>query len=345
MRPVCLIGQRIAGRYRLRARIGGGRASALYLGWDQVAQRDVVVKVRRLSSRLDEHDALAARLQQRIAAMSARPHPAIVRVLDGGAQLDLLWLVTELVEGEPLDAVLAPSRPLSGIWSTVVVTKICRALDVARQQGITHLRVEPDEFMITMPDPGTGEPEVKVLATSLDGLSTESPEDPLADAHGEIWAIGRLLYRMLAGWEPGPGESFPPLRHVVPGTNTHLEEVVAWSLDRHPRSRPKTTKALAEALTLVHRVLERDATHAPNPGPLEIDDDPTPCTFREPTTLPRTPIPARPTHTDSSRPVHPPSERGLGHIKIVDPRPWQIETILAIGIVIALACVSWAMFF
>ncbi|MFD6691099.1 serine/threonine-protein kinase, partial [Streptomyces bacillaris] len=111
----------LGGRYTLVARIGGGAMGEVWRADDSVLLRQVAIKT--LLPKLLDDATFAARFRREARVLAALNHPNIVNVHDygeGGGQADddgdgedeVAYIVMELVDGRPLDAVLAEAGPL-----------------------------------------------------------------------------------------------------------------------------------------------------------------------------------------------------------------------------------------
>ncbi len=217
-------------------------------------------------------------------------HPHIVRLADYGVVNDSPYMVMDFLEGETLLHTLR-NRSLSVTEALSIVDQLCNALSAAHEHGIVHRDIKPSNVFIT--NPGEPDPQIKLFdfgiakplddtaeLTSVDAVVGTvwymAPEqamgDPI-DPRTDIYALGALLYRLLAGRTP-----FGHLRGVSvlvahinesPPTFASLDEppevppVVEWTirrcLEKQPGKRFRDVHELRKALEVCRLALEDDS--------------------------------------------------------------------------------------
>ncbi len=223
-----LMGQVIAGRYRLIGVLGEGGMGTVYRAEQtQPVRRPVALKLIRVG--LDSR-AVLARFDAERQALALMDHPNIARVYDGGTTAaGQPFFAMELVSGVPITDYCDLKRlPLRARLELFVA--VCQAVQHAHQKGIIHRDLKPSNVLVTEVD---GRPTPKVIdfgvakATefSLTDLSLAdtgaivgtptymSPEqaDPSSmdiDTRTDIYALGVILYELLAGSPPIDAKSF-----------------------------------------------------------------------------------------------------------------------------------------
>jgi serine/threonine protein kinase len=228
--------------YRLLRPIGRGRRSAAWLAWDEARRADVVLKLAPASGRGLHDGAVAARVQG----------PHVVRVHGHGHAGHWSFVAMEHVEGGDLARRLR--APLARAEALSLVRQAARALAQLHRQGLVHRDVKPANFLLradgslVLADFGlvveaghrdgaragciVGTPRY-VAPEQLQG----APASPAADVYG----LGVLLYEMLCGRPPFPGET--------------LMEVLAQHLFANPVPLPPE---LADLQVLVDRMLAKE---------------------------------------------------------------------------------------
>jgi eukaryotic-like serine/threonine-protein kinase len=134
-------------RYRLLGLLATGGMGEVWQASDELLARPVAVKVLRREYASDE----AARTRFKAEAQFAASlhHGGIAQVYDYGEQDDLIYLVMELVPGEPLSKILTRSGALSVEATLDLITQTARALQVAHTAGIIHRDIKPGNLMVT----------------------------------------------------------------------------------------------------------------------------------------------------------------------------------------------------
>lgn len=195
------------GAWRIVGRIGRGGVGDVYAGEraDGAFERRVAIKVLRVDRDadwlIDAERRLLARLQ----------HPNIATLLDGGILADgRPWLVTEFVDGIPLDAWLASVPDV--VRRLRVFDALCDAVAYAHAAGVVHADIKPDNVLVMAGD----EPKLldfgiaRWIRLSADGAQWLTPlwaapeqfEGAAARIETDVHGLGLLLFRMLTGRLP-----------------------------------------------------------------------------------------------------------------------------------------------
>ena len=138
----------LAGRYRLTDRIAVGGMGEVWRGEDDLLTRSVAVKLLPTGRAGDE--AFLARFRAEARYAASLSHPGIARVYDYGesAEFGGAYLVMELVNGEPLSAILARAGRLPPDAMLDIVSQAARALDAAHEAGIVHRDIKPGNLLV-----------------------------------------------------------------------------------------------------------------------------------------------------------------------------------------------------
>lgn len=217
--PALPDGTVVAGRYRVSGVLGRGGYALVYRAVDEGAGVDVALKVLRA----DRVSPVAVRRLQR-EAESARAvlHPGLVRVLDHGIAAEGPFLAMELVEGRTLRERIALG-PLPVAEAVAVASAVAAALDALHAAGLVHRDLKPSNILlgsdgqVRVADLGLVtalDAEDETRATRADGLVGTmeylSPELALGqevDGRSDLYALGIVLFEMLAGHLPFSSKS------------------------------------------------------------------------------------------------------------------------------------------
>jgi serine/threonine protein kinase len=218
--PLELVGTQV-GRYVVEEVLGGGGMGIVYRAHDQRLDRDVALKF--LPPFLVSNPEAEERFVREARAAATLDHPNVTTVheigrVPGGEAQGLRFIAMGYYDGETLRDVLDREGPLPLETALDYAAQICEGLQAAHDAGIVHRDVKPANVMIT--DKGT----VKLLDFGLAKAATKTrltdPEQKLGtaaymspeQAEGEkvstqtdVWAIGVVLYEMLAGERPFEG--------------------------------------------------------------------------------------------------------------------------------------------
>ena len=204
-------------RYRLLRRLGAGGFGVVWLAHDERLDRVVAVK------RIATHDAAAGTRAEREAKAAARlQHPGIVALYESGRDDGAVYLVSELVRGRTLGALLEEGA-LSDRDVVRVGVALCDALAHAHGRGVVHRDVKPGNVMVPdQPHDGAGVAKLTdfgvariagedVLTRTGDVVGTlaymapEQAEGRDAGAEADLYALALVLYEALAGVNPVRG--------------------------------------------------------------------------------------------------------------------------------------------
>ena len=214
----------LADRYRIEREIGAGGMATVYLARDLKHDRDVALKVLRpeLAAVLG-----ADRFLQEIRITARLDHPYILTLIDSGQTDGFIWYILPYVRGETLRARLTREKQLSIDETIRIATQVAAALDYAHRQGVIHRDIKPEnillhegaavvaDFGIALAVREAGGERLTLTGLSLGTPEYMSPEqaagDGELDARADVYALGAVVYEMLAGEPPITG----PTAHAV----------------------------------------------------------------------------------------------------------------------------------
>jgi len=273
-----LVGQKI-GPYQILEKIGQGGMATVYRGFHAELDRHVAIKV--LAGALPTTPELVQRFQREARTIAALRHPHIVQVYDFGPLGDTYYLAMEYVEGSDLAAEMRRRReagqPFSREEILHLLGQVAEALDYAHGQGVIHRDVKPGNVLLT----AGGQPIItdfglatlrRTRATLITTIGQNvlgtpeytAPEQALdaqaANPQSDIYSLGCILYELVTGHLPFEGDSalsialmaissdpMPPRAHV-PDLPAAVERVILCALDKEPKRRFVTARAMVEAL-------------------------------------------------------------------------------------------------
>ncbi len=219
----------LADRYRLEREIGAGGMATVYLAEDLRHERYVAVKVLRpeLSATLG-HD----RFLREITTTAGLRHPNILPLYDSGEGAGFLFYVMPFVEGESLRDLLERDGQLPIDEALRFADEIADALSYAHGRGVVHRDIKPENILIEnghaiVADFGiaqavgvSGDAKLTVAGMAVGTPTYMSPEQAsgdVTDARSDLYALGCIVYEMLAGTPPftGPTAIAVMMRHAI----------------------------------------------------------------------------------------------------------------------------------
>ena len=278
----------LLGSYRLIDRLGAGGMGEVWRAEDTRLLRPVAIKI--LSERIANDPEWKARFLREARTIAQLNHPNIATIYSIEQEADKLFIAMELVEGEPLSAVLARGALEPG-EAVRIIRQVAEALAEAHDKGIVHRDIKPDNILI-------GKRGVKVLdfgiakqivSTTQAPTLTQaglivgtpfymSPEQALGrpvDARSDLFSLGVVLYEAIAGKRPFEGESVTEtmmniimqepveLSVVAPKAPAQLVDVVSRALQKKPERRFGSAGEMVDALS------KADLKQPPPPKPAQ----------------------------------------------------------------------------
>ena len=291
--PPADVPELFAGRYRVDSLIGRGGRKRVYRARDREAgEREVAVAV--FDTEGIEETVLARARREARAMGKLGEHPHIVRVLDSGEEGRVPFIVSEYVGGGDLARVLeeCEGRRLEIERAIAIAVDVCRALEHAHGRGIIHRDLKPanvwlgddgaarlGDFGLATTDRRSREAVEGMLVGTVSYLPPEQALGRSSDARSDLYSLGAMLYELLTGEPPFPGEDavaiigqhlnaqpVAPSRHR-PEITPALDGVVLRLLAKRGDDRPQSA---AEA----RREIEAAADAAPEPPAPEAPVNP-----------------------------------------------------------------------
>jgi serine/threonine-protein kinase len=266
------VGQVIDGKYKLLRLLGDGGMGSVYEAEHLGLGVHFAMKI--LHAELSRKAGLNERFVQeaRVSAQIRSPHVVHVTDVDRTPE-GVAYLVMELLQGEPLSAVMRRERKLSVATASEYTIQILRALEAAHALGVIHRDLKPDNVFVTFEggkpvlkliDFGiaklkrTGAPEPGSKNLTVAGMLMGTPEymapeqayaADKVDVRADLYAVGCMMYEMLCGHTPASGEDprvvvlkvergeVPPLVQEAPGTPPAIAGFVHQAMAPRPEAR------------------------------------------------------------------------------------------------------------
>jgi serine/threonine-protein kinase len=255
-----VVGETIAGRFELEEVVGHGGMSTVYRAHDSLLERYVALKV--LHQQYNEDEEFVERFKREARSVAQLQHPNIVTVIDRGEEDGRQYIVFEFIDGDNLKELVVRKGRLDVRDALEIALEVARGLAFAHEHGLVHRDVKPQNVLLN----GDGNAKVTDfgIARSLDVehsvtqtgtvlgtsnyIAPEQASGKPVDAQTDVYSLGIVLYEMLTGEVPFPGESF------VAVAMQHIQEPSPNVLD----VRGDVPLRVAE---MIDRALEKDPGH------------------------------------------------------------------------------------
>jgi serine/threonine protein kinase len=264
--------------YRILEKIGAGGMGEVYRAHDERLDRDVALKILPTGVLSDE--SARKRFRREALALAKLNHSNIATIFDFDTENGTDFLAMEYVAGLSLAEKLA-AGPLCESEVLALGIQIAEALEEAEAQGIIHRDLKPQNIMVTTKgqakvlDFGLAElvkpPSDDILETldetqagglvgTLPYMAPEQLRGQPADAQGDLWALGAVLYEMATGQRPFPERLATALvadiqhkavvlpRRLNPAISEQFEALILKCLEKSPEMRYRSAKDLLAAL-------------------------------------------------------------------------------------------------
>ncbi|HLZ50090.1 MAG TPA: PEGA domain-containing protein [Candidatus Acidoferrum sp.] len=264
-----------AGRYEITGELGRGAMGVVYKATDPVIGRTVAVKTIKLSEEGTgmSRPELLNRFQTEARAAGLLTHPNIVVVFDAGEEDGLYYITMELVEGRSLQAHLDGGQAFALPRVLRIMEQACSALQFAHERNVVHRDIKPANIMLTADDTvkitdfgtakilqfGTMQQTAHVMGTPS-YMSPEQVKGRAVDGRSDIFSLGVLLYEMVTGEKPFPGQNITtviykivneepvPPKQIDPSIHAGISAVVMKALAKEPEARYQSCREMLEDL-------------------------------------------------------------------------------------------------
>ena len=266
--------QELAGRYEIEREVGQGGMATVYAARDLRHRRRVAIKVLRPDLAIG---IAVERFRDEIDIAASLTHPNILPVFDSGGSGDCLYYVMPLVEGESLRQRLEREKRLNLDVALRIMQDVADALAYAHGRQIVHRDIKPEnilfveghavvtDFGIARAIERAGSRRLTFAGIAVGTPLYMSPEqasgDPSVDLRSDIYSLACVLYEMLGGSPPHPGdtpqavlaskltETPRPLHSTGADVPPAIDEVITKALASDAAERYSTATEFAEALS------------------------------------------------------------------------------------------------
>jgi eukaryotic-like serine/threonine-protein kinase len=280
----------IADRYRVERFLGRGGRKNVFVARDTQAD-DGEVAVAVFDTEGVEETVLARARREAQAMAKLGEHPHIVRVLESGETEGVPYIVSEYMPAGDVASLLesSPGRRLELAQALGIAVDVCRALEHAHSRGIVHRDLKPanvwlgadgaarlGDFGLATTDRRSREAVEGMLVGTVAYLPPEQALGRSSDARADLYSLGAMLYEMLSGEPPFPGDDAVAIisQHlnaepVVPSRHRSdvpqaLDELIVCLLAKVPDERPESAAA-------ARRELERVMAAPPEAPTTEVE--------------------------------------------------------------------------
>ena len=215
-------GRRI-GVYQIGEKIGHGGMGEVYRAVRADGQYTKEVAIKLVRGGFDTGSVLE-RFRNERQILASLDHPNIARLLDGGTADDgVPYLVMELIEGTPIDQ-YCDAHQLSITQRLQIFRQVCWAVQYAHQRLVIHRDLKPSNVLVTengtpklldfgiakLLDPAGGAQTTLTLAMTPEYASPEQIRGEPITTATDVYSLGVVLYQLLTGRSPYPGETRSP---------------------------------------------------------------------------------------------------------------------------------------
>jgi eukaryotic-like serine/threonine-protein kinase len=274
------VGVTLADKYLIETLIGEGAMGRVYKAKQIPLGKPFAVKI--LAPHLMNDEASHARFANEAHNCASLNHPNCISVVDYGRSPEgITYIVMEYIAGRTLEELIATEHPLSRERVVDLVLQVLAALAEAHGLGILHRDLKPENILVQqlrthgelakvldfgiakLMDSTAGGPGLTshgMVCGTPEYMSPEQARGLKLDARSDLYAVGVILYQMLAGRPPFEStsaveilhkhlheEPIPPSRLI--GTDAHgLEEICLRAMAKDPAARFESAQTFREAL-------------------------------------------------------------------------------------------------
>src|SRR4051812_32440545 len=271
--PELHAGDEFAG-HRIEGVLGRGGMGVVYRAVDLRLNRVVALKL--IAPALSADEDFRRRFQRESQVAASVRQPNVVTIYQAGEADGLLYVTMELVHGTDLRGLIAERRRIDVATAVAIVSQVATALDAAHASGLVHRDVKPANVLIAAAAPlhvyltdfgltkrtssQSGITKTGLFVGTIDYAAPEQIKGWPVDARADVYALGCVVFEMLAGVPPfrreneyatmyaHTSEPAPPLSSLV-AVSPALDAVVARALEKEPDARYPSAGDFARALS------------------------------------------------------------------------------------------------
>jgi len=285
------------GRYALKQQIGQGGLGTVFEAWDPLLSRMVALKTLQFELTMPERVSLDALFLNEARAAAGLSHAHIVTVHDAGLSAHGVYIAMERLRGQDLRQALQSGWEPTPDETALLVRRVADALAYAHARGVVHCDIKPANIFLSR----RGKPKVldfgiarvahHAALPALEGLIAGSPyyqapeqlNDGVIDARTDLYALGAVMYELLAGRKAFAGDTLEQIRNAVlhhdpvpphalnPSAPPELSAIALRALAREPAQRYASAQEMAQAL---RQWLNRPAAAPATAGETEPGEKP-----------------------------------------------------------------------
>jgi HAMP domain-containing protein len=293
---------RTVGRYQLVEKIGEGAMAEVWRAYDPSIDRVLAIKILR--AEFGKTEEYANRFLREAKAAGALAHPSIVTIYDVGVADGFPYIAMALLDGEPLDQVLAKQGKLSPDRVLAIAAQLASALSYAHLSGVVHRDVKPSNIMLSADGRsaklldfgiarvaeahGVGEQVKTQFGQVLGTPRYMSPEQAMGrdlDGRSDLFSVGAVLYEAIVGKPAFPGgtatilalqitqQNPAPIATLEPECPGGLRFIVEKLLSKRPDRRFADGADLARALqreSKAYEAVQKDEAARSSYLPLQV---------------------------------------------------------------------------
>jgi methyl-accepting chemotaxis protein/predicted Ser/Thr protein kinase len=271
-------GSVFANRYEVKEILGAGGMGVVYRAFDRELGEPVAIKTLRADTVADDPVAIE-RFKQEIRLARRIAHRNVVRTYDLGEVNGIYYLTMEYVEGTSLKQLIQSRGRLPIPVSLTVGKQLCRALEVAHEQGVIHRDIKPQNIVVEAngflkvmdfgiarlanPPKGKGLTEQGMAIGTPDYMSPEQLSGLELDPRSDLYSAGVVMFESITGRVPFEAdtpwsliaqhlENEPPdPRSVNPDVPESLAKAVLKAMAKDRESRFRSASEMYDALAAI----------------------------------------------------------------------------------------------